>query len=158
MRSATVRDHGVPDHVRDGLRRVTDVIDELRTARIRLGKAADGHATKHPQPERAEPAERLRQAAMRRDAPVELVRLARAVQDGRTTWQAVVSGKADALPEVIAIQARARQGLARLVASGALERLRTPALDGDSEMSPEESSDCGAPDSDDDTFSSIYDR
>lgn len=133
-----MRDHGVPDHVRDGVRRVTDVIDDLRTARIRLGKAADEHAAKHPRPERPEPAARLRQAAMRRDAPIELVRLARAVQDGRTTWQAVVSGQADTLPEVIAVQARARAGLARL---------REPEHDAPRREDP-----------DDDAFSSIYDR
>jgi len=135
-----VRDHGVPDHVRDGVRRVTDAIDDLRTARIRLGKAADELAAKHPRPERAEPAERLRQAAMRRDAPIELVRLARAVQDGRTTWQAVVSGQADTLPEVIAVQARARAGIARLMDK---ETPRPVAQ---------------APEPDDDAFSSIYDR
>lgn len=126
-----MRDHGAPDHIRESVRRVTDVIDDLRTARIRLGKAAEEHAAKHPRPERLEPAERLRQAAMRRDAPIELVRLARAVQDGRTTWQAVVSGQADTLPEVVAVQARARAGIAR----------RT---DKDAQ--------------DDDAFSSIYDR
>jgi hypothetical protein len=134
----------VPDHVRDGLRRVTDVIDDLRTARIRLGKAAEEHAAKHPRPERAEPAERLRQAAMHRDAPIELVRLARAVQDGRTTWQAVVSGQADTVPEVMAVQARARQGIARLV-----DRPREP------EQEPPQAE---APAPDDDGFTSIYDR
>lgn len=133
-----MRDHGVPDHVREGVRRVTDTIDDLRTTRIRLGKAAEEHAARHPRPERPEPAARLRQAAMRRDAPIELVRLARAVQDGRTTWQAVVTGQADALPEVAAVQARARAGMARL---------REPKPETPRPADPE-----------DDAFTSIYDR
>ena len=146
-----MRDHGAPDHVRDGLRRVTDMIDELRTARIRLGKAAEEHAAKNPRVARADPAERLRAAAMSRDASIELVRLARAVQDGRTTWRAVVSGQANALPEVVAVQARAREGVARLVDSGALNRLREP----EQSARPVHR----APDpEDDDGFSSIYDR
>jgi hypothetical protein len=54
-----------------------------------------------------------------RDAPADLVRVARAVREGRTTWEAIVSGRANAVPEVVAFQERTKTEPARLVEGAA---------------------------------------
>ena len=43
------------------------------------------------------------------------MRVARAVREGRTTWAEIVSGRANAVPEVVAFQERTRAELARLL-------------------------------------------
>jgi hypothetical protein len=67
------------------------------TVRVRYGR---------PAVEVVPPADALREAAMAPGAPVELVYVARAVGDGRTSWQEIVEGRADHLPEVIGLHAR----------------------------------------------------
>ena len=68
-----------------------------------------------PSRPRVDPAERLRAAAQDRDAPADLVRVARAVREGRTTWQAIVDGAANSVPEVVAFQTRLKAKWARFV-------------------------------------------
>jgi hypothetical protein len=67
------------------------------TMRIRHGR---------PAAEVVPPADALREAAMAPGAPIELVYVARAVRDGRTSWQEIVEGRADHLPEMIGLHAR----------------------------------------------------
>ncbi len=55
--------------------------------------------------------EEVRRAAEHEDASAELVAIAAAVRDGRTTWPNVVAGEADHLPEVLAFYAAQRERL-----------------------------------------------
>ncbi|NIJ13205.1 hypothetical protein FHU38_003549 [Saccharomonospora amisosensis] len=146
----------VPAHVRDAVRRVTDEMDELRTRRIRFRDTAAEHAAKRDRPEPPEPAEALREAALRRDAPVELVRLARAVREGRTSWQAIVSGDAGSLPEFIALRTRARNGINRILAEGLLHRGDLPERSQSADPPGHEHGCAG--DDEGDLFTSVYDR
>lgn len=119
-------EHDVPDYARAQLRRLTDRLDNLRTHRIRFAAAAAEVTAKvsaHP-----DPANTLRAAAMDRAAPVELVRVARAVREGRTTWQEIVDRRADSVPEVAAFQVHMNETMARLIASGELPEVH-PAED-----------------------------
>jgi hypothetical protein len=110
-----VPDHDVPEYARAALHSITAKLEELRTQRIRLGAAAEEVTARLGPRSRPAPEEVLWAAAQDRDAPADLVRVARAVRDGRTTWEAVVSGRANAVPEVVAFQERTRAELTRLV-------------------------------------------
>lgn len=121
-------DHDVPEHARAALSAITDRLDELRTQRIRFQAAAEKVTAELSARPRPDPAETLRAAAQDRDAPADLVRVARAVREGRTTWQAIVDGHANSVPEVAAFQARMKAELARFVET--LPDLRPAERDG----------------------------
>lgn len=151
-------DHDVPEYARAALRRITDRLDDLRTQRIRFSAAAaEVNASLSTQP-RPDPAETLRAAAQDRGAPIELVRVARAVREGRTTWQAIVDGQASSVPEVAAYQAHMNSELERFVESGALaDLLRSAEQDnpprdtaGEQRVSPRRARRPAARDDDDD--------
>lgn len=117
-------DHDVPDYAREAASRMTARLDELSTRTIRFRATAEHLATTladHPRPD---PAEMLRTAAQDRTAPVELVRVARAVREGRTTWQEIVDGKASSVPEFAAYQRHTNDQVRRLIESGALDLTR----------------------------------
>lgn len=128
--SAPVTDHDVPEYARAALRRITDQLDELRTQRIRLRAAGEELAARLPARPRPDPAEKLRAAAQNRDTPVELIRVARAVREGRTSWQEIVDGQASSVPEVAAFQEHMNRELARFIDSGALRDLLPTRQDG----------------------------
>lgn len=113
--SATVSDHDVPEYARAAVHAITSRLDELRTQRVRLGAAAEEAAARLGPRSRPAPEDVLRAAAQDRDAPADLVRVASAVRQGRTTWEAIVSGRANAVPEVVAFQERTKAELARLI-------------------------------------------
>jgi hypothetical protein len=110
-----VTDHDVPEYARAALHSLTAKLDELRTQRIRLSAAAEEAAARLGPRSRPAPEDVLRAAAQDRDAPADLVRVARAVREGRTTWAEIVSGRANAVPEVVAFQERTKAELARLI-------------------------------------------
>lgn len=114
-------DFDVPEYARAALRRVTDRVDELSTQTIRFRTVAQDLAAKFADRPRPDPAEILRAAAEKRDAPIELVRVARAVRDGRTSWQEIVDGKASSVPEFVAYQTHMNQQVTALIESGELK-------------------------------------
>lgn len=113
-------DFEAPEYARAALRRVTDRVDDLTTQTIRFRAVADDAAARFADQPRPDPAAMLRAAAQDRDAPVELVRVARAVREGRTSWQEIVDGKASSVPEFAAYKAHMDQQVMTLIESGAL--------------------------------------
>lgn len=101
-----MRDGYVPPEL-EALRRRADIaFDPFRTRLIR--------ARELPVPDIAPPdPEALGAAARRPDAPEELKAVDRAVRDGRTTWADVAAGRADQLPEVLAMHRAGAEQLAR---------------------------------------------
>lgn len=147
-------DQDVPDFAAPAMRRLNEQLSELRTRRIRLHQAAEEAAREAADPDdQPDPVDRLRTAALARDAPIELVHVARAVREGRTSWEGIVAGEANAVPEVDAARARAQEHLQELIDSGALRdmvaRVRAGSKDHDQ---PEPVTDDDWPPLDDDEF------
>jgi hypothetical protein len=109
------------NHLRPAVRAFDEQLVELRTQRIRFGSLPrPGGVDSGIEPARSLMAEAsaLRAAAESATAPVELIRIAKAVRMGRTTYAAVVAGAADHLPEVAAAKAAAREQFQGMVAAG----------------------------------------
>jgi hypothetical protein len=96
---AAGQDYGpIPPHLRDAVLAFETALSDTRTRLARLREVEipdiDG-----PSPEQ------MAAAATRPDAPRELKEVARAVEEGRTTWADAARGRLDGAPEVRALVA-----------------------------------------------------
>lgn len=104
----------VPPRLEAPLAAFENAIADLRTRRIRLEQvelpAAEGPSTAE-----------LAEAAARPDAPAELKAVARAVEEGRASWDDVLAGRVDAAPEIGEMFDASRERFAELWERGQAE-------------------------------------
>lgn len=104
----------VPPHAEESLRGFEDALADLRTRRIRLERVE--------MPQVEGPTSRdLAHAAAQPGAPAELRSMARAVAEGRASWDDVLAGRVGAAPEVAALFDASRERFAALMERGRAE-------------------------------------
>ncbi|WP_199430909.1 hypothetical protein [Qaidamihabitans albus] len=107
----------VPAHLRAPLASFETALADFRTQRIRLEQREVPDTP-------AVDAEKLAEAAERPDAPEKLKAVARAVAEGRATWDDVAEGRVEAAPEVRELFAASGPGIVRGMAEAEEEEAR----------------------------------